>query len=179
MFPGRRPALFVCTVPNFRYATMKHKKYATTQADLASLMGVNRRTIADWKSQPGFPRKGVRGWSVAAVSSWRSRRDGCEDSPDPLLAGVVSPALERYRQARATLAELEVSQKRSQLVSLEAVTQGLAVFASTMRSAFDTLQRQFGQEAYAVVANALDDAESILQRAIGQPKDKGDSDANV
>ena len=138
--------------------------FARTQDQLAVDLGVCRRTIATWMAQPGFPKKGKRGWSVAKVRAWRESLDA---DADPLLVDAVdSPALERYRIARARLAELDLKQKRRQALPTDAVVQGLSVFASTMRGAFAELRRQFGEDAYKIVSDGLDDAEMIFERGV-------------
>ena len=59
---------------------------------------------------------------VAVMLKMRGRRGG-DGSPeaeaDPLLAGPASPALERYRAARADAAEMEVAQRRGDLLPRE------------------------------------------------------------
>ena len=43
------------------------RKYVQSQAELAVELGISRRTLSDLVKLPGFPRKGRKGYSVAAA----------------------------------------------------------------------------------------------------------------
>ena len=89
---------------------------------------------------------------------------------DPLLAGVNSPALERYRSARAKLAELDLQERENQLLPLDKVHDALSRLGSIMRLAGETLQRQFGPDALAIIDDALNDYESAIDKWIRKLK---------
>jgi hypothetical protein len=91
---------------------------------------------------------------------------------DPLLQGGGSPALERYREERAALARLDRLDRERELVPREAVRQALGRIAVILRSAGDTLGRQFGPSATDLLYEALDDAGREVERSFGS----GDGD---
>jgi hypothetical protein len=87
---------------------------------------------------------------------------------DVLMQGGNSPALERYREKRADLAELELSERRRKVIPRDDVNSGLSRIASFLRAAGDTLQRQFGPEARAILDEALDDAQREIDATFAQ-----------
>lgn len=86
---------------------------------------------------------------------------------DELLQGSGSPALERYREERAALARLDRLERERQLIPRDEVRNGLARVAVILRSAGDSLQRQFGSTAVEILYEALEDAEREIDRAYG------------
>ena len=78
-------------------------------------------------------------------------------SVDPLLAGGDSPALERYRTARALLAEMEVDRQRENLIPREEIEVALTRFAGVLRRAGESLAREFGNEAAGLMNEAVDE----------------------
>lgn len=83
---------------------------------------------------------------------------------DALMSGPASPALERYRAARAALAELELGQREGQLLPRDETHLAMARIAAILRSAGETLGRQFGSEAREILDEAMDDAEAEIAR---------------
>lgn len=92
---------------------------------------------------------------------------------DVLLAGGNSPALERYREKRADLAGLELSERRRKLIPRAEVNESLGRVAAILREAGDALQWQFGPEARSILNEALDDAQREVDAtfAESQPED--------
>jgi hypothetical protein len=76
---------------------------------------------------------------------------------DPLLADGDSPGLERYRNAKADLAEMERDRQRKQIVRVDEIEPVLMQLAGVMRSASENLARQFGNEAAGIVNEAVDE----------------------
>jgi hypothetical protein len=95
-----------------------------------------------------------------------ARKLAAEDDPT-MLAGPASPALERYREERAILARLERQQREQSLRPLDDVREGLRLVAAVIRSAGDTLNREFGAAAAQVVREALDEIEREIERRFG------------
>ena len=93
---------------------------------------------------------------------------------DELMQGASSPALERYREERAALARLDRLEREDHLVPRDQVREALGRIAAIVRSAGDTLQRQFGLPALEILLEALDDAERELTRSFGVERDDGD-----
>jgi len=83
-----------------------------TASVVAKVFGIRRQSFAAWK---GLPRNPDGTFDLAAVVQWR-----VESLTEQLRARVPEPpstALERYREARARRAELEVGQMQDSLVS--------------------------------------------------------------
>jgi hypothetical protein len=86
---------------------------------------------------------------------------------DDLMQGSASPALERYREERAALARLDRLERERKLMRRDEVRESLGRIAAMLRSAGDTLQRQYGQGAADVLLEALDDAAREIERSFG------------
>jgi hypothetical protein len=85
--------------------------------------------------------------------------------PDPMLAGLggdETPGLERYRLAKAGLAELELERREGSMVECGEVREVWGIVASHLRSATWSLQRAFGERARRLVEDALEKAEQMI-----------------
>ena len=78
---------------------------------------------------------------------------------DPLLAGVDSPALERYRGEKATLAKLERQEKERRLLPRDAIHEALMRTASILRRTSELLHKNHGPEAGRLLGEALEDCQ--------------------
>jgi hypothetical protein len=96
---------------------------------------------------------------AAKQAETKARKD-----PDPLMTGTESPALERYRAARASQEELRLGQMRDELIPRRELEPGLLRFAQVLRSAGDQLRRQCGADAAEILNAAVDDAVDGWQR---------------
>jgi hypothetical protein len=95
---------------------------------------------------------------------------------DALLQGGPSPALERYREKRAALADLDLLERQNQLIPRDQSRQALGRIAGILRNAGEMLQRQFGPAAVDILNEALDDAEAEMDRFFGESGAKGGGD---
>lgn len=86
---------------------------------------------------------------------------------DPLMQGSGSPALERYREERAAMARLDRLEREGSLLPRNEVRESLARIASILRSAGETLQRQYGNAAVEILHEALEDAQREVDRCFG------------
>src|SRR5690606_24765779 len=97
-----------------------------SKAAMARALGVERNTVIGWSKHDDFPGGHKGPWKLSDVFRWRidraERRRLPED--DALLAGGDSPALERYRLARAQMAEIELERQRGSLVEREGMRRG-------------------------------------------------------
>lgn len=89
------------------------------------------------------------------------------DETDPLLVGSDTPALERYRLAKAELSELELAEKRKQLVSLELLKETWGPVVDVMRKAIMTIEKDYGRDAGEVIDDAIDEACDVIDRVAG------------
>jgi len=118
-----------------------------------------KRGEPTWINGPAF----VSWWVERAVQRRRPVRG---ENGDPLLVGEggpASPALEKYREARAALAELELGERRRDLLPRSAVHEVFGRVAFRLRDAGEQLQREHGSEAHEVLNEALDDAEREME----------------
>jgi hypothetical protein len=133
-----------------------------SQGSAAWLMGVKPRTLRD---RQAAPRNTDGTYNAQSLVAWHLKQ-GKPIDDDPLLSGNDSPALERFRNARADREELELAVRREQLIDVEDF---LIWFRNEVlgpiQKNLDRLQRKFGNDAVAVVAAGLRKAdESIGQR---------------
>lgn len=108
---------------------------------------------------------------VRALHDFFKRNAAKLSVDDELLAGESSPALERYREERAALARLDRLERERVLVNRQEVREGFSRIASILRTAGDTLQRQYGPGALEILNEALAEAEREMERSDGEPTD--------
>lgn len=141
-----------------------------TQGAAAWLIGLNARTLRDAADCPRNPDRSYNGQDLVR---WQVARSATVAADDPLLTGSGSPALERYRLARAVDAELNLDVRHGQLVPVdEFETWWQAEVASPIRRAVETLQRlgpTDGPTAAGIVAKALDKAQAAVEKRTGNP----------
>lgn len=94
---------------------------------------------------------------------------------DLLQGGGASPALERYREERSALARLDRLDREGALLPRDEVREALGRIAAILRTAGETLQRQFGSEAADILYEALDDAQRDVERTFGEAADAPDA----
>lgn len=122
---------------------------------------------------PGAPKN----WCVEDAQAWvddnirhrgekAPRSDRAKRVADPMLDGPSSPALERYRKFRASIAFLELCERRRQLLPRDKVHELLVRVAALIRKAGEALQRQFGEDARLLLEEALNDADADIDRFI-------------
>lgn len=138
----------------------KPQQLVATQAQVAEHFERHERTVAGWFGAgcPGKPGH----YDLDAIQAWLDARSGKTD--DPELAGPASAGLERYRQARAAIAELELARLRRQLVPREEVHAVFEQVARTLRTAGEILARHHGDDARQVLEDAIDNAHRLLEQ---------------
>lgn len=150
-----------------------------TQAELGRLLGVSRKTIYEWSGKGEFPKAEGDKYSAFDVLVWylvtHSKQlveKGAGDlaSGDPLLAGENTPNLERYRGARADLAEMEVKRQEGSLLDRAMMRELLGRAAAIIRGAAKNLQRGFGEEARRVLDDSLDEVGREFSKVLGDPE---------
>jgi phage terminase Nu1 subunit (DNA packaging protein) len=83
-------------------------------------------------------------------------------SEDPLLAEGDSPDLERYRLAKAKLAELDLEVRRGQLIEVGKCRDILSQWSSVIRKMGDRVSKRFGLEANLMVNDAIDACQDLV-----------------
>jgi len=139
---------------------------AETQGEVAEFFGVSVDTVKNWAKQkmPGKPRA----YRLDQIAIWlRTEGPGSKAlrlaSDDPLLGDGDSPALERYRLAKAKHAELDLEHRKGELIDVSKCRDILAQWAAVIRKTGDRLSRRFGIEANLIVSDAIDACDDIVR----------------
>lgn len=88
------------------------------QKTLVDILGTSRKVLLQWESE-GLPRNSDRTYNLYSVLPWLKTRWYQSTKEDK-----NSPALKRYRLAKARMAEVELAEKRGKLIDLEEVKRG-------------------------------------------------------
>jgi len=83
-------------------------------------------------------------------------------SSDEENADTDSPNLERLRGYKADMAELDLLQKRGELVKVDALRMQLGMALTVLRESCGRLQREFGVRAYEIIEEAVGEAEQRI-----------------
>ncbi len=140
------------------------------------MSGRSPRVLIDAADRHGFPYPTGQKTAIdlPAVVKWlhdflakNAQRLSAPHTDDPLLAGSNSPALERYRLARAAREELELAARRGDLLDVdELLTWYDSEVAAPIRRSLEALQSQFGPAAVQVVSKALDQAGAAVGKRL-------------
>lgn len=134
------------------------------QQDAARLLGVTVRTLQRWGDAP---RNADKTYDARKLVAWRLSQEAAVN--DALLAvGTDSPALERYRTARAELAELEVATKRGELVDVQTFSDWWFDAATRLRKRLEVVQRRGGLELVDLARQAFQEATEAYQERFGK-----------
>lgn len=139
-------------------------------SDLANFAGVSRNTIYQWQRLPGFPKAGDGSVCKWELCEWVIRRSMTSDPTgehNEMEPGASSPALERFRAARADMEEIKLQKERKELVSRENMHLFVIRVASLFRGWLDRLQRQHGEDVYQTGVDLLGDIEAETAREFG------------
>ena len=114
---------------------------------------------------PGKPRE----WDIAAIVQWLRTEGPWKPgykptvvSDDPLLADVDSPALERYRLAKAMHAELDLAHRRGELLDKEKARDVLSRWAVLIRRMGERLSKKYGNEAAIAINDTLQECAAVV-----------------
>lgn len=136
---------------------MARKTVFKTRDELAKALGKSVRTVAMYfaEGMPGTPGTYVLEDCLAWIDARENKRTSrdADDLPDD----TDSPALERYRLARAQQEEIKLAKLRSELVESEHIQQWL--------QSFSLLLRGFGEKLAKVAPEIVPDLEGVLQQA--------------
>jgi len=136
------------------------KAVLKTRAELARKLGRSERVISTWlgEGMPGAPGAYV----LEDCVEWLDRRGDkrkqtSQTQGDDLEGDADSPALERYRLARAQQEEIKLAKLRSELVESEHIQQWLQSFAGLLRG--------FGEKVAKVAPELVSDLDGVLEQA--------------
>ena len=159
-------------IADSRNVLCNHEKRWTvySQKDLASAVGVDPATVTQWV-RAGFPRtkagKNRYAYCIPCAVSWRLegrdvKAEAVAALDDLMAAGGDSPALERYRLARAKHAEMDLEERKHTLIPRDKIRGGLGRFASILRQLGERLGRRYGPGAAQSINDALDDCQRVI-----------------
>ncbi len=142
---------------------------------LARACGVTRTTIRAWQGDRTFPEQLEDGsFDVFEVGKWKGAKEEAKrpreripGDEDPLLASGDSPGLERYRMAKAQLAELDLGRRQGELIPVEALDAGLMALSAAYRRGVEQAQRLFGPEVVSIFEEALAGGEAAIKQIFG------------
>ena len=153
-----------------------------TQAEVAEFFGVSTHTVDAWRRTSPVRLPGDRGgYNLKDCFEWwlihgpgrrgkgRPMKGDAGDQFDPLMdVQDNTPALERWRLARAKASELDLAERQHELVSVELFQRmSEAAFLPLRRFAEDQI-RQHGSMAHEAWAEAVEAYEKEIKSAIGQ-----------
>ncbi len=149
--------------------------YETVPKKHVEQMGWTRRYLLEVASKYGAPTAD-RTVSIPAVMRWlkrlltdNARKLTRAETDDELMSGngATSPALERYRRIKADREQIALNREEGHIIEAERLDRFHAEMAKIMRGACETLQKDFGSEAYRVLDEALAEADKIIPRIFG------------
>ena len=142
---------------------------AIPQKHWRAMSGRHARTLNEQAERYDLPFGGAS-ISLPAVAralhdflAENARKLAMPESDDPLLVGGNSPGLERYREAKADMAEMERDERNHSLISRDELREGWTLIAGVLRRAGESLGRQHGEDAQAIMDDALDDALQLIE----------------
>ena len=121
------------------------KTLVRTQGELASALQLSTRMVRLYAAEgmPGVPGaycvEDCRAWLDARAE--RKRAAALQDDSDRDFSDADSPSLERYRAAKADLAEFERDVKRGELIPASVVQQMMQHAAAVIRTFSEKLGR--------------------------------------
>lgn len=148
---------------------------ARTQAEVAKFFGVSIKTVASWAqaNMPGsagaWPLDEIAQW-LRASGPWRLRSHQEQGgNGDPLMAGPSegSEGLERYRKARAAIAELDLAERRGELIRRDLLRAVMSRAAAPLRAAGEQLTRRFSEDARQILDEGLEEFQRNANEFLG------------
>ena len=132
------------------------------------LTTLSNATVGNWIAA-GLPRTGNRRLDPAAVIAWlaKERRKPLVTDEDALMAGPSTPALERYRTARAKLSELELEVKRQALVPRVQMESAFREAGRRLRAGFEVIEKRHGRPVGDALRRLLDEVDREVMGALG------------
>ena len=166
----------------------------TSKEVLASKLGVSTSTLNKWEYLNGFPTPTPNGHDVDLVATWAvnspdikrhtrlkvTKLTGIESSSEELddldnnLDAGSSPNLERFRLARAKLAELQLAREAGELVKYDTYIEEEAARFNIFKKSLEQLSRALpprlcnlsNAEMEVELRNSFDNLLKNLQREI-------------
>lgn len=103
----------------------------------------------------------VRTAAIISILVERQTQKTRQDS-DPLLSDGDSPALERYRLAKAKLAELDLEHRKGDLIDREKCRELMGRWSVIIRRMGERLGKRYGNDATLSVNDSLDECQKVV-----------------
>ena len=147
--------------------TKNQPRTVKTLGELALYCGVAKRTVENWKDTDGFPVEADGFWSPFKVGQWHALRNAVPTATtDDGETGDEdnNPWLEEYRKEKTLLARMDRRERERGLLDRERTHSFMLRVASLLRGVTDKIQRIFGESAYEILNDAIDDMEAETER---------------
>lgn len=99
-----------------------------TATQVGRLYGVTRQGVANWHKKMGCPRGSDGSYDLATVIAWHEKAFVDDPTSDD-----TSPALERWREARADREEIQLAELQEQMVSIKHVQRYAATLHASVK----------------------------------------------
>ncbi len=139
--------------------TKTPKDSGITMAEAARFLNISRQGVQNSylpvleKCDIDRDQKPMRIRSAALLEIATSRR--ATESEEPLMSEGNSPALERYRSAKAALAELDLHLRKNDLIEVARAKEVFMRWAVLVRRMGERLAKRYGPDASATVNETL------------------------
>ncbi len=133
---------------------------ATSKKDLVDSIGISERSYTTWIAEgcPGDTKK--REYSFLDVVTWARENKWSEEEQNKIEDKELMKEFDQERVRKIKyenrLLHGKAELQDSSLVSVDVIENWLRVFSKRIRGALETLQKQFGVDAYRLVANEFD-----------------------
>jgi phage terminase Nu1 subunit (DNA packaging protein) len=146
---------------------------ALSGTEIGELLGVSRAAVSLW-AKDGCPKSNKGKFRLSEVVKWLEDRAAekaslGEDFDPKMLSGsgeyVDDKA--RYLAAAADLKEIQVAEKRREILDRAEVHRVFGNLGGLLRGAGENLQRQFGAGALAIIDEVLEDLVQMVKGEFG------------
>lgn len=105
-----------------------------TQAQIAELFGVSGPAIRKWETDAGCPRNRDRSYDLGAVIAWRVTLESGRATDSIEANGDAADALERWRSARAGIAEIDFAERKRSVIPAHEVRRVVTGMVSVFKA---------------------------------------------
>jgi phage terminase Nu1 subunit (DNA packaging protein) len=111
------------------------KRKTGRASEVAAILGVRDSTVSRWKNEADFPPANDGLFVLDDVFRWYYRREHEKELAETLMdsQGGQSEGLERYRLAKAQMAEIELAKVRCEIVSLHDCEEAMPIVFAPWR----------------------------------------------
>lgn len=151
---------------------------AMPKGEYVRLSGRQPKVLNEQADRHGLPLRGRTidlGELLPAMHNLlaRNKHRIVSDEEDEMLRGADSDGLERYRHAKADLAEIELGLRRGEIMEVGTARLALVSIFEALRQAGEQLRREFGPAAAALLAAAVADAAAQARNTFGEDDEEG------